>query len=260
MREFVDRRALKAESRTLLAEAQVSPRAMVALYLGLTLALNLVNELSGAGGILATFVYILTSLMAMVLQAGFILYCLAIRRGERAELLTLFDGFSFAGKVLLLKLAVFGVVAAWSLLLVIPGFIAAYRYRFALPSLCENPELGVMEALALSRRRTMGFKWQLFLLDLSYLGWSLLASLPVLLYRAVIANEALQSITGGAAGSTLVSLSALSPLFWVLLAGVWQLVVSLFYYAHFQCTELGYFELAKQAAARNAGPDGLGGF
>lgn len=261
MREFVDRRALKAESRALLADAQVSPKAMVALYLGLTLLLNLVYQLSGTSGLLSTFVYILTSLMALVLQAGFILYCMAVRRGERAELLTLFDGFSFAGKVILLKLAIFCLVAAWSLLFLIPGVIAAYRYRFALPNLCENPELGVMEALALSRRQSFGFKWPLFLLDLSYLGWSLLASLPVLFYQSFIAHGIIQNSVGQFVGGTAgiaASLASLPALFWVLFAGLWQLGVSLFYYAQFQCTELGYFELARQAA-RAPGPDGLGG-
>jgi hypothetical protein len=59
------------------------------------------------------------------------------------------------------------------------GIIAAYRYRFALYNLCENPELGVMEALAMSKAQTLGFKWQLFVLDLSFIGWNILVSLTL---------------------------------------------------------------------------------
>lgn len=261
MREFVDRRALKAESRALLADAQVSPKAMTALYMGVLLVLDLVDEAAGGEGLTATFVYILTLLMGQVLQAGFVLYCMAIRRGERAEFLTLFDGFSFAGKVIVLELVIYALVVLWSMLFVIPGLIAAYRYRFALLDLCENPDLGVMEALALSRRQSFGFKSHLFLLDLSYLGWSLLASLPVLFYQSFIAHGVIQNSVGQLVGGTAgiaASLASLPAPFWVLFAGLWQLVVSLFYYAQFQCTELGYFELAKQAA-RAPGPDGLGG-
>ena len=58
-----------------------------------------------------------------------------------------------------------------------PGIIAAYRYRFALYNLCENPELGVMEALAMSKAQTKGYKLDLFVLDVTFLGWSFLCVL-----------------------------------------------------------------------------------
>ena len=67
----------------------------------------------------------------------------------------------------------------WSLLLVIPGIIAIYRYRFALYNLCENPELGVMDALRLSQQQTMGFKLDLFVLDVTFIGWGLLCGLTL---------------------------------------------------------------------------------
>ncbi len=97
--QLIDRRALKAETRETLAEAQVSPKAFTALYLALVLAMNLVDSFTGIG-MLATFVSILITLLALVLEAGFVLYCMAVRQGERAEFLALFDGFSFAGKVI----------------------------------------------------------------------------------------------------------------------------------------------------------------
>lgn len=65
------------------------------------------------------------------------------------------------------------------LLLVIPGIVAAYRYRFAMLNLCENPEIGVMEALNMSKAQTLGFKWQLFVLDLSFIGWNILVGLTL---------------------------------------------------------------------------------
>ena len=56
--QLIDRRALKAETRETLAEAQVSPKAFTALYLALVLAMNLVDSFTGIG-MLATFVSIL---------------------------------------------------------------------------------------------------------------------------------------------------------------------------------------------------------
>ena len=93
--ELIDRKRLKEEVRELLSGAQVSPKAMTALYGLLLLFLNMVSAFAGDAGVLSTFVSILTGLLSIVLGAGFTLYCMAIRRNERAEYLTLFDGFSF---------------------------------------------------------------------------------------------------------------------------------------------------------------------
>ena len=61
------------------------------------------------------------------------------------------------------------------------------------------------------------------------------------------------------------------PWTWSLLTNVWSLVVALFYLPNYQCTELGYFEIAKQTSGVGSGagprqdswsqqsPDGLGG-
>jgi len=119
MAAIVDRRRLKEETRELLRTAQVSSRGMTALYLGILVVLSLVNSLTssiGSGGILSTFVSILTNLMSAVLAAGFVMYCMAIRQGQRAEYLTLFDGFSFVGKVIGLNILIAVFTFLWSLL------------------------------------------------------------------------------------------------------------------------------------------------
>lgn len=273
MHPFIDRRALKAEAREILRDAQVPPRAMAALYLALLLAMNLVDSVTGSG-LLATFVMILITLISAVLEAGFVLYCMAVRRGERSEFLTLFDGFSFAGKVVLLYLLKTALIYLWSLLFVIPGLIAAYRYRFALYNLCENPDLSALEALNMSKRQTYGCKAQLLTLDLSYLGWSVLASLPSLFYSAA-AYQLIFREMAALSGlvfhpAAWVSLVDLLPLWgWSLVIGLWQLAVALFYLPNYQCVELGYFEAAKTFSgvgtgpARGGfrdGPDDLGGY
>ena len=94
---------LKRDLRRRLRSAQVSPRAMTALYTGLLLVLDLIILLGSGYGVLSVFIRILCWLISIVLGAGFVLYCMAIRRGERSEYLTLFDGFSFAGRLIALN-------------------------------------------------------------------------------------------------------------------------------------------------------------
>ena len=275
--ELIDRKKLKEEAGELLSGAQVSPRAMTVLYAGLLLVLNLVRAFTGEG-ILSTFVSILTSLLSVLLGAGFAMYCMAIRRGERAEYLTLFDGFSFVGKLIALTIVTYAFIWLWSMLFVIPGIVAAYRYRFAAYNLYENPGISVMEALEMSKRQTMGYKGQIFALDLSYIGWTLLASLPAMVEMSMMYYAMFSSYYDYMTGAISVmptdfTASVILPAWlWTLISGLWSMAVSLFYLPHFQCVELVYFETAKRTsgvgsgseppaigAGHGAGPDGLGG-
>ena len=45
--------------------------------------------------------------------------------------------------------------------------------------LADNPNLGVKKALTLSKLITNGYKWKLFVLDLSFIGWYLLCVLSL---------------------------------------------------------------------------------
>lgn len=274
MAQLIDRKALKAETKSLLHTAQVSPIAMTALFLGISAVLDTADVITGIavdGGLVSLFVSVLTGLVGMVLSAGFCLYCMAVRRGERAEFLTLFDGFSFVGKIIALNIVISIFVGLWSMLFVIPGIVATYRYRFALYNLYENPELGVMEALAMSKQQTYGYKGQLLMFDLSYFGWTLLATLPMLVMNFCSDFQTLQQMLGGSVPAMVGMVANLSPLAMILVVDAWVLIVSLFYLPHLQCTELGYYEIAQQTSGVRAdsplrnnrtpdGPDNMGGW
>ena len=61
----------------------------------------------------------------------------------------------------------------WSLT-IIGGFIKYYSY-YAVPYIvAENPGIGTLEAITLSRRMMDGHKKEAFLFDLSYIGWIIL--------------------------------------------------------------------------------------
>lgn len=190
----LDTGAIKAESRSLLRTGEVNPFRMTLFYLLITLVLDMINSgvsymIDSAGGFTVlsfSFVSILVGLVALVLNAGYYCYCFGILRREEMPYESLFDAFPFAGKVILLSIVEGVFIFLWSMLFVIPGIIAAYRYSFAMLNLCENPELGVMEALNLSKQQTFGYKWQLFVLQLSFIGWYLLAAAAMWVYWAAV--------------------------------------------------------------------------
>ena len=190
----LDTGAIKAESRSLLRTGEVNPFRMTLFYLLITLVLDMINSgvsymIDSAGGFTVlsfSFVSILVGLVALVLNAGYYCYCFGILRREEMPYESLFDAFPFAGKVILLSIVEGVFIFLWSMLFVIPGITAAYRYSFAMLNLCENPELGVMEALNLSKQQTNGYKMQLFLLQLSFIGWYLLAAAVMWVYWAAV--------------------------------------------------------------------------
>ena len=62
----------------------------------------------------------------------------------------------------------------WSLLFLIPGVIKSISYSMALFIAIEYPEISGREALKLSIKITDGYKWDIFLFGLSFIGWAIL--------------------------------------------------------------------------------------
>lgn len=69
------------------------------------------------------------------------------------------------------------IIFLWSLLLFIPGIIKSYQYKFVPFILAQNPKLSIKEAMALSTTMTNNDKTNLFILDLSFIGWQILGTL-----------------------------------------------------------------------------------
>lgn len=87
-------------------------------------------------------------------------------------------GFTFKdgryGNVTLTMLYKGFLIFLWSLLLIIPGIIKSYAYRMVPYILAENPQMNYKRALELSDQMTDGMKFDILVLDLSFIGWHLL--------------------------------------------------------------------------------------
>ncbi len=104
---------------------------------------------------------------------------LKLIRNEAFKIKDLFDGFSNFKSSVLLQLLISTFVFLWSLLLVIPGIIAQYKYSMSFYILKDNPDIGALNALDESKRMMQGYKGKLFLLHLSFIGWGVLSLLTL---------------------------------------------------------------------------------
>ncbi len=66
-------------------------------------------------------------------------------------------------------------VALWTLLFIIPGIIKELEYLMVPYILAENPGMNRKEVFAISKRMMDGQKFDAFILQLSFIGWQILA-------------------------------------------------------------------------------------
>ena len=130
----------------------------------------------------AYLINIALEIVMSIVSVGFTLFILNTVRGTNAAVGNLLDGFGFFWRIILLNLVTALFVLLWSLLLIVPGIIASYRYSMATYVLIDHPDYGIMDCIRESKRITDGRKGELFQLDLSFLGWFLLTSLPYVGY------------------------------------------------------------------------------
>jgi uncharacterized membrane protein len=123
------------------------------------------------------FGWLASIVVSGALTYGLFNFYLLISRREQPTTEFLFSGFGRFWKTLLLHLLMGIFVFLWTLLLFVPGIIAYFRYSQAYYILRDNPEISPMEAIRRSKAMMVGNKGRLFVLLLTFLGWSLLALL-----------------------------------------------------------------------------------
>lgn len=87
------------------------------------------------------------------------------------------SAFKNYGKFLLTSLSTSVIIFLWSLLLFFPGIIASLRYYFVNKIIADNPSMTDTRARDISNRMTNGYKGELFMLELSFLGWYFLTAI-----------------------------------------------------------------------------------
>lgn len=193
----MNRSGLKTAARQCLRDAHTSPMRLTLLFMlclyGVSIPINVltffmdqnINQLSGLAAMATRNQYTLwsmvlsfgVSLLSVLWSAGYTAFSLQLSRGHRAGFDDFFTGFRRAGRVLILTFLMFLYIWLWSMLFIIPGLVASYRYRMALLILLDNPDVTPSEAIRLSKRLTYGHKAELLFLDLSFFWYHLLVML-----------------------------------------------------------------------------------
>ena len=151
-------------------------------FMGMGNSLSLIGQQGNAsnlavgGAVLNVISTILYILVVPALMLGLVRFFLNIAKMQQVEISQIFWGFRYLLKVIGLEIMIAIFVFLWSLLFIIPGIIAAFRYSQAMFILAENPEIGIMDAIRQSKQMMIGHKWEYFVLELSFIGWGILAT------------------------------------------------------------------------------------
>lgn len=121
---------------------------------------------------------LLSLLVGIVLEAlniGLSRMALEYASINQSDFSSMLQGFQCVDKVLLWS--IFYTVGTFFLtcLCIIPGVIFAYTYAMVPFILADDPETGFGEALSMSSNMMRGRRFDLFVLQLSFIGWAILA-------------------------------------------------------------------------------------
>lgn len=142
---------------------------------------QVVVRLSGDDWVLAMFmslVSIAVSLLVVnIITMGTMTWFHRSIKTEGLKMEEMFWTFKedYGGNVLMMFLISL-YTALWSMLFVIPGIVKGYSYSLAIYIKSENPNIPASKAIELSTRMTNGHKMDLFVLDMSFIGWGILSA------------------------------------------------------------------------------------
>lgn len=126
------------------------------------------NALSSGGSFIG-------GLILMPISFAYIIGFLGLKRGVVPQAGDLFKHYN--KRIFLTMLLKSVYMCLWLLLFIVPGIVKYYSYAMTEYILKDNPELSNNAAIEASMAMMKGNKKRLFLLDLSFTGWSILCVL-----------------------------------------------------------------------------------
>ena len=112
-------------------------------------------------------------------QLGYSQYLLNQYNRASFDIQDLFSEFHRFGQGFLQSFLRGLYVFLWTLLFIIPGIVKGYAYAMTPFIMAENPDMTAGEAITASKELMDGHKGELFMLDLTFIGWDILAALTL---------------------------------------------------------------------------------
>ena len=135
------------------------------------------NVTKYSSGIITNIVGVFTGLAGSALTVAYAYYILSFVRGKRLELKDVIDFMKKHWLIAFLASLLTGlIIIGCSLLLVVPGIIAAIGLSYYEEVCADNPDMKALDIVKKSWEMTKGHKMELFVLGLSFIGWSLVAT------------------------------------------------------------------------------------
>lgn len=123
------------------------------------------------------FGYLYDIFTTPIFQFGLFSFVVVMMKTKEANYGVLFDGFGLFLKIFAMTIFIGVKVFLWSLLLIIPGIVAAINYSQAYFILIDDPSKGINQCVNESIQLMRGNKISYIILSLSFIGWIILAGI-----------------------------------------------------------------------------------
>ena len=122
------------------------------------------------------FITSLVGIASIPLSFGVVYYIMNLIRGNKMDIKEIFSKYKYFLPLFILSLLIGLFTFLWSLLLIIPGIIFAFKMAMAgfiaADELDENTK--PKDVMNKSKEMMDGHKWEYFVFNLSFIGWYLL--------------------------------------------------------------------------------------
>lgn len=138
---------------------------------------SLASESEEVGALLSFVLTIASEMLGFILSIGLINFMLTFINGKEPEFDALFSRFKDWKRLITTWFHQYISVFLWTLCFIVPGIIKGFAYSLVPYILESDNETAPKDVLKLSEEMMMGHKMDLFMLNLSFIGWHFLAIL-----------------------------------------------------------------------------------
>lgn len=151
------------------------------LIYSLIISTNIPKDVGDNFGIykLSFFINAVAFLLGGLITVGISKFSLNLVRGKELSIKDLFSNFDIYLKTLGLYILLGICISLATIFFIIPGVIVAIMFSQAYYILSDDKEKSIIQCLSESRELMKGYKWDYFMLQLSFIGWWILSILTL---------------------------------------------------------------------------------